>query len=364
MTTYGDHLSSSWRNQLFQFYSRTLQGINSTLPRWEVCVQQIDNSLGELLGKQFVELAFPAKSDSDARLLINGILLSMNNTIASLTWMDNITRELDLNKLKQVEYLVGGPLNPRDYEDVGLSSNYFNNVLNATSVAIRRDLSTIGGPKDAGRWYMTAPTVNAYYSPTENQMVFPAGILQIPYFDYTFPVSMNAGGIGMIMGHELTHGFDNSGRLYTGTGLLENWWQNETNNRFLQKAECVINQYNNFTISGVNLNGKLTEGENIADMGGIKLTYNAFSKLIGAGSLNLPSIVPTLSRAQLLFVAFSQGWCSKTTDEYIKLRIHTDPHSPAKFRVLGPLMNLPYFSDVFSCARNTTMNPIKRCEVW
>jgi len=293
------------------------------------------------------------------------ILSVLWKPIFNIDWMDNITRARALNKSKSVTYLIGGPTFPRNYSDVTLSpTQFFENVLNATFVAVKRNLDTIGHPTDRTQWEMTAPTDNAYYSPTKNMMVFPAGILQAPFFDEMFPREMNAGGIGMIMGHELTHGFDNEGRLYTATGKLENWWENATNAQFNEKALCVIDQYSQFNISGVSVNGKLTQGENIADMGGVKLAYNALKAFVGENDLQKYSIVPGLTQAQLFFVAFSQTWCTKTTDEYLRLLVERDPHSPAKFRVLGPLMNLEEFSKVFQCSQNSTMYPQNRCVIW
>jgi len=212
---------------------------------------------------------------------------------------------------------------------------------------------------------MTAPTVNAYYDPTRNQMVFPAGILQQPFFNHSFPLEMNLGGIGLVMGHELTHGFDNQGRVFDGTGRLVNWWEPQTSQLFDQKVQCVIDQYSKFEpLPGVFINGKLTQGENIADMGGIKNAFSTLKTMIGDDGLNTVSIVKKLNKGQLFFVAFAQTWCTVSSPENIKLRVKTDPHSPAQFRVLGPLINHPQFSKTYSCPVGSRMNPKDRCEVW
>jgi len=202
---------------------------------------------------------------------------------------------------------------------------------------------------------MYAFTVNAYYEPTSNSINFPAGILQNPYFDPSYiDISINFGGAGMIMGHELTHGFDDQGRMYDGTGKLNNWWQNATAEQFVKKSQCLANQYSQFQIlPGTFVNGNLTLGENIADNGGIKSAMNAYKSYVGT-NLNLP----------LFFVAFAQGWCAKATDEFWKTMVQTNVHSPAKFRVLGPLMNLPEFADTFQCPTGSVMNPSTRCPVW
>jgi len=210
---------------------------------------------------------------------------------------------------------------------------------------------------------MTSPTVNAYYDPSRNQMVFPAGILQQPFFNVSYPPSMNYGGIGLVMGHELTHGFDNQGRLYNGEGVLINWWDSATDKQFDSKVQCVIAEYSKFeVIPGVFVNGMLTQGENIADMGGIKNAFHAYSSL---EDISQPSIVPGYNNGKLFFISYAQTWCEKATDAYRRVQVKIDPHSPAMFRVLGPLMNLPAFADVFKCPVGSRMNnPSTRCEVW
>jgi len=289
----------------------------------------------------------------------------MKADISNIDWMDSTTRKRALVKLSMVTDMIGGPTNPKNYSTVDVKpSKFFDNVLRASTAAENYMLDQIERPSDKKQWGMTAPTVNAYYDPTRNQMVFPSGILQQPFFNVSFPMAMNAGGIGMVMGHELTHGFDNEGRDYDGTGTLIDWWLPQTSSKFDEKVQCVINQYSQFQpIPGVFINGKLTQGENIADMGGIKNSFNSFLKNAGSNA-NQPSIVPGLTNAQLFFVAYAQGWCEKVTDEYIRVQVQTDPHSPAQFRVLGPLINLPQFSDVFQCAVGTPMNPTHHCAVW
>jgi len=240
----------------------------------------------------------------------------------------------------------------------------FGNMYRAEAFNTFFSLQQIEQPSDKFQWGMTAPTVNAYYDPTRNQMVFPAGIMQQPFFNMSFPTNMNYGGIGMVMGHELTHGFDDEGRDYDGTGKLVNWWEPATSQRFNSKVQCVINQYSKFEVlPNVYINGQLTQGENIADMGGIKNSYHSYMKQYG-GSANKPSIVPKLTNIELFFVAFAQGWCEKISDEALRVQVETDPHSPARFRVLGPLINLPDFANTWQCPVGSFMNPKSRCEVW
>jgi len=211
---------------------------------------------------------------------------------------------------------------------------------------------------------MTPSTINAYYDPTRNEMVFPAGIMQTPYFNLSWPWSMNFGGLGMIMGHENTHGFDNQGRDYDGTGQLIDWWTKSSSENFNSRVQCVIDQYSQYEVlPGVYVNGELTQGENIADMGGIKNAYYAYKKLAGS-EFNNPSIIKGLSNVQLFFVAYAQGWCEVATPQALEVQVKTDPHSPARYRVIGPLQDLPEFSQVFSCPVGSYMNPRSRCEVW
>jgi predicted metalloendopeptidase len=359
-----NYLSKALRDEWFTFFRKVLNGQSQPEERYRQCIASIDAELGELLGKYFVEIAFPGSSLQDAGKLLNETLSAMRYDLNHLEWMDNVTRTNALKKLDLVDDLIGSPTNPETYSSVEIGVDYFTNVQNAETFAATDRFSTIGTPTDKQSWQMTAPTVNAYYDPTLNEMVFPAGILQQPFFNHGFPNEMNAGGIGMVMGHELTHGFDNQGRLYTGKGVLKNWWEPATSKKFDDKVNCVIQQYSKFSpIPGVNVNGNLTQGENIADMGGIKNAYHAITELLG-NQTNAPSIVPHLTRAQLFFVAFAQGWCTKASDEYYRLHAKTDPHSPPMFRVLGPLMNLPAFSTTFNCASGTPMNPKNRCEVW
>jgi len=279
--------------------------------------------------------------------------------------MDNITRGKALDKLRKVNNMIGGPTNPRNYSEVRISpTSFFFNLIESERADATIRIKQLEAPVDKTQWDMTPATVNAYYDPTRNQMVFPAGIMQAPFFNLSYPSSMNIGGIGMVMGHELTHGFDNQGRDFNGDGVLENWWEEETSRKFEAKVKCVIDQYSTYEIiKGVFINGKLTQGENIADLGGMKNAARHFQKVIG-GDADKESIVQGLTNLQLYFVGFGQTWCEKATDQYYRVQVQTDPHSPAKFRVLGPLRNLPTFAETFQCPEGTFMNPTDRCEVW
>jgi len=297
--------------------------------------------------------------------MLRQIELSMENTLNTITWMDNVTRAQALTKLYQIANMLGFPDPPYTYDDLTIHPDtYLVNSISAVFHARKRTFDAVDGKSDRFLWGMSADTVNAYYDPTRNEMVFPAGIMQTPFFNQSFPLSMNFGGIGMVMGHELTHGFDNRGRDYNEIGLLTDWWTNETSQKFEEKVQCVIDQYDTFEIlPGVFVDGKLTQGENIADMGGIKSAFHAYTRTDAANKDN-PSIVKMFTNSQLFFVSFAQNWCSLIRESRQRVLVKVDPHSPPRFRVLGPLMNLEEFATTFNCATGSPMNPKNRCSVW
>jgi endothelin-converting enzyme/putative endopeptidase len=296
--------------------------------------------------------------------MIEGIEASLGRAFADLAWMDDTTRERARGKLAQVTNKIGFPDRWRDYGALRVGGDYLGNMLEATRFEFRRQLDKVGKPVDKKEWGMTPPTVNAYYNPTVNEMVFPAGILQPPFFSRDFPRAMNYGAVGMAMGHELTHGFDDQGRKFDGTGQMREWWEPSVVARFEERAKCVEDLYSGYEVEpGVKVNGKLTLGENIADLGGIKESYGAY-KAWEAEHGAPPSPVPGLTNDQLFFLGYAQSWCQLMTPERARLLVSVDPHSPARFRVQGPLASFPAFAQAFSCAPGTPMNPANRCEVW
>jgi len=355
-------LSKPIRDEYFNFWNKILRGQNQPADRDSICIEALDSNLGELLGLYYVQIAFSGASQQEVESILSGIIGAMNTNLQTINWMDDTTRQRALEKLTKVTHLIGSPSDPDTYKDLDIGNQHFDNVQAAISRAYLAQLQSIGGKADKFEWEMTPPTVNAYYDPEKNQMVFPAGILQDPFFNDQFPDCMNYGGIGMVQGHELTHGFDNQGRDYDGDGVLEDWWLPQTSEKFDAKVQCMINQYSNFQIiPGVFVNGQLTQGENIADNGGIGNAFRAYRALVGDQVLNSPSIVSNLTNAQLFFVAFGQTWCEKATDDYYRVAVQTDPHSPAPFRILGPLMNFPSFAQTFSCPAGSYMNPQDPC---
>lgn len=356
-------LTDKFVTENFNFYGKILGGLQQPAPRWRSCVSAVDGDLGDLLGVYFAKKAFGGKSKEVAQQMVSAIEAAMTSRLQTIAWMDNQTRAKALQKISLVGNYIGYPDHIRNIS-FQLTDDYFTNYVASTKYSFFQSLGRIGKPADKAIWSMTADTINAYYDPTRNEMVFPAAILQAPYFDVSRPPAMNFGGGGMIMGHELTHGFDSSGKDYDGNGKLTNWWQPGTSQQFNDKVQCVINQYSQFEVlPGVFIDGKLTQGENVADMGGIKNSYDAYLSLYGPEA-NQPSIVPGLTNIQLFFVAYGQGWCGVARPEYLKNQVKTDPHSWARFRTLGPLMNFPSFAKTFSCPSGSYMNPTNRCEVW
>jgi len=287
--------------------------------------------------------------------MIENIEDSFGDNLNSLSWMDETTRSAARNKLNLVTRRVGYPDAFRNYSEVIVDpARYFETTLLSRTVEFNRKANLIGGPVDRSAWEMQAFEVNAYYDPSSNSINFPAGFLLPPFFDHKQDIARNFGGIGLIMGHELTHGFDDQGRLYDGTGKLNDWWTPASGKLFDERAQCLAAQYSKFEVlPGLFVNGNLTLGENIADNGGMKMTTMSYLEQ-AKGAANLP----------LLWVSYAQTWCQVATDEYVRVRVATDVHSPPKFRVLGPLINLPQFSEQFKCPIGSRMNPAKRCPVW
>ncbi|XP_044260101.1 endothelin-converting enzyme homolog isoform X2 [Tribolium madens] len=341
-------------------------------PQWRYCVQDTNNVLGFAIGAIFVREVFNLESKTQAEEMINNVRNAFKGNFAKLKWMDEDTRKAAVIKADAISDMIGYPQFIRDskqlddrYEELDVHSDtYFVNNLNINFFNLRKNLEKIKEPVNKTTWSMAPSTVNAYYTPTKNQMVFPAGILQNPFYDPSFPPSLNYGGMGVVMGHELTHGFDDQGREFDKDGNLNHWWKKKTIDLFKARTKCVVDQYNKYTINGKNVNGNQTLGENIADNGGLKAAYHAYLALMKdkPEPKTLPGL--PLNHKQLFFVAFAQVWCSAVTKEAMALQIEKDSHSPARFRVIGALSNLKEFGEVFQCPAGSPMNPKNKCEVW
>eukprot|EP00005_Dracoamoeba_jomungandri_P004977 CAMPEP_0174257170 /NCGR_PEP_ID=MMETSP0439-20130205/6331_1 /TAXON_ID=0 /ORGANISM="Stereomyxa ramosa, Strain Chinc5" /LENGTH=657 /DNA_ID=CAMNT_0015340135 /DNA_START=66 /DNA_END=2039 /DNA_ORIENTATION=- len=351
-----DLMPMAFVNETFNFFGKELSGQDEQSPRNETCVQATDAALGNILGKAFIDKAFTGQSEETVTKMIAEIIVAFNNTLLSLPWMDPQTKAQAILKLSEVTQRIGYPKNPSYYPSYEVQKGQFlMSTFAKQFYDFNETISTIGNPPDRSKWLMTADTVNAYYEPTDNSINFPAGIMQNPYFSISRELPENYGGVGVIMGHELTHGFDDQGRMYDGHGKLSNWWQNSTLEHYENSTKCMVKQYSSFEVlPGVYVNGNQTLGENIADNGGVLNAYNAYTSHVGVDNADYP----------LHFVAYAQGWCAKATEQYAKLQVQTDVHSPAKFRVIGPLMNFDAFAKTFSCPLGSTMNPTTKCVVW
>ncbi len=346
----------------FKFVQK-ITGQKEQKPRWKRCIASIDDSLGELLGKAYVAKRFMPESKSDVRAMLKGIREALDRRLPELAWMDDATRAQAKVKLAKMEELVGYPDTWREYPFAIERTSYAANVMRASAHDFERRLSKVEKPVDRGEWYMPPQVVNAYYDPNKNQMVFPAGILQPPFYSPKASLAVNMGAMGMVVGHELTHGFDDQGSQYDGDGNLKSWWQPEVRKKFDERAGCIETQYGEYEVlPGVKQNGKLTLGENIADNAGLMLAYQALVAMRAGATEQL--VAEGFDERQQLFLSLGQVWCSKATDALTKLRAATDPHSHAKWRVNGSVRNLPAFAEAFHCAEGTPMRPKSTCSVW
>lgn len=359
-------LSSAVAAENFAFFGRTLSGQKEQQARWKRCITATDEALGESLGKLWVERHFPGDSKQIALDMIEGIEKAFEKSLPELDWMDETTRSRAREKAQAIRNKIGYPDVWRDYSALEVEQGgYFANALAARAFEYARNQRRAGGPVDRDEWLMSPPTVNAYYNPTLNEIVFPAGILQPTVFHRDYPMSVNFGGIGAVMGHELTHGFDDSGRKFDAEGRLREWWEPEVSERFDERAACVEKQYGAYEVEpGLNLDGKLTLGENIADLGGVKEAHRAYRAWIAEHGEPQPPVVEGLTDEQLFFVSYAQVWCAVASPEYLRLQARTDSHSTPRYRVIGPLSNLPAFGEAFSCPVGSPMRPEKVCEVW
>jgi endothelin-converting enzyme/putative endopeptidase len=359
-------LSSAFVNENFDFYGRYLTGAKQLQPRWKRCVALTDDQLGEALGQKYVEKMFSQQSKEKMLELVGMVEKSMAADIDSLPWMSAATKQQALTKLKQVTNKIAYPDKWRDYSSVQIADgNLIANVAHTREFEEKRDLNKIGKPVDRSEWSMTPPTVNAYYSSLQNNINFPAGILQPPFYNNSADMAVNFGAIGVVIGHELTHGFDDSGRQFDGDGNLRDWWTAKDAEEFKKRADCIANQYSGYSPApGVNLNGKLTLGENAADNGGIRLAYMALMKALADKTVSdqkLDGYTPQ----QRFFLGFAQVWCQNITESASRLRAQTDPHSPGEFRVIGVVENTPEFASAFGCSAGEPMTASdKACKIW
>jgi putative endopeptidase len=359
-------LSSKFVAEDFHFKGTVLSGATENLPRWKRCVSSTDRALGEALGEVYVQKAFPPAAKARALAMVRNLEAALKSDISTLSWMGEATRRQAIIKLDAFLNKIGYPDKWRDYSTLTIDrSSLFANRLRVGQFNERRDLAKISKPVDRTEWGMSPPTVNAYYNPQINEIVFPAGILQAPFFDAEADDALNYGAMGAVIGHEMTHGFDDQGAKFDSTGNLANWWSDADLKAFQERAQCVINQFNGFEVQpGLHENGKLVVGESIADLGGLVVAYAAFQKSMAGKpqAKNIDGFTPE----QRFFLAYARVWAGSVRPEYERLLVNIDPHPLGRFRAVAPLMNMPQFAAAFQCKDGDRMvRPEKdRCVIW
>ena len=359
------YLAKQYDDEFFSFYGRTLSGAQEHHERWKRVLNTVSASIDQLVGQLYVRDHFSADSKQRMLALIANLRATLRDRLEHVTWMDQETREAALAKLDKLGVKVGYPDKWIDYDSLQITrASYIENVFRANAFNVRRDLAEIGHPVDRLEWDMSPQTVNAYYSQNMNEIVFPAAILSSPIFDPKATDAENYGAIGAVIGHEMTHGFDDNGRQYDGDGNLRNWWTPASAEKFKQRSAAIVKQFNRYEVlNGLHLNGELTQGENIADLGGVKIALGALERTPGFAHAPLDhGFTPT----QIFFLSYATVWRSNTRPEALRMDVNTDPHSPPEFRVKGPLSNLEAFYKAFSVPEGAPMrrSPADRVEIW
>ena len=359
-------LSSKFVDENFNFFGRTLTGAKELQPRWRRCVAAADELLGEAIGKVYVEKQFSTEAKARMDAMIDNLVRAYRERIQNLDWMSAGTRQEALLKLEAFTRKIGNPPKWKDYSSLRLSrDSYFLNARQAMALEEKWDIEKIDKPVDKTEWSMTPPTVNAYYSPPSNEIVFPAGILQPPFFDPLADDALNYGAIGAVIGHELTHGFDDQGSQFDPQGNLQSWWTEEDRNKFTTRAECVAEQFSGYrTSDGTNLNGKLVLGESIADLGGLTIAYHALLKSMEGKPR--PASIDGFTPEQRFFIGWGMIWAMSQRSESERQQALGDTHPLSRFRVNGPLSNLEEFAAAFGCKAGDAMvrSSNRRCQVW
>ncbi len=352
-----EELSSDFVNENFDFYLKTLTGAQQLKPRWKRVVTETDGGVGEALGKLYVADHFPPEAKQRALEMVNNLREALAERIKSVDWMDDATKQEALKKLAAFNVKIGYPDKWRDYSTLMIDRGPFvMNGIRASIFETDRELKKIGKPVDRSDWGMTPPTVNAYYNPQLNEIVFPAGILQPPFFDPKADDAVNYGGMGAVIGHEMTHGFDDQGRQYDAVGNLHNWWSPKSLAKFKERSSAIVKQFSEYEpLPGMHINGELTQGENIADLGGVKVAYAALQKALAKNPGSKEQKIDGFTPEQRFFFGWAQVWRANQREEDLKLRLNTDPHSPTKYRCNGPLSNLTEFQKAFGIPDGSPM---------
>ena len=357
-------LSDDFVQEDFKF-QQTLTGQKELPARWKRCVNATDSGLGEALGQRYVEATFGAEGKERTLKMVDALERALQQDIATLPWMTEATRKQALIKLATIRNKIGYPDQWRDYSRLTVDRNdLIGNLMRASEFEAHRQLAKIDKPTNKLEWGMTPPTVNAYYSPDHNEIVFPAGILQPPFFDRTMDDAVNFGAIGLVIGHELTHGFDDEGRQYDPQGNLRDWWTAEDAKQFEERANCIVQEYGDFvSVDDLKLNGKLTLGENTADNGGARIALMALHEMMKE-TPDADKKIDGYTPDQRYFLGFARAWCENVTPETLRLGVRTDPHSPGRWRVNGVVQNMPDFEQAFQCKAGQPMVRANACRVW
>ena len=360
-------LRHDFEDENFAFFGKVLSGRQDQEPRWKRAARSVDQNIGEALGQLYVEKYFPPQAKSRMNELVQNIKAAFFDRLQKLDWMTDATRAKAMAKFDRFTHKIGCPTTFRDYSAIEVRPNdYLGNIWRASSFETRRQLARIGKPVDRTEWHMTPITVNAYFSPTQNEIVFPAGILQPPFFDFTADDAVNYGAIGVVIGHEITHGYDDQGRQFDADGNLHAWWTEADAKAFEARAQKVVDEYDAFEpLPGLHVNGKLTLGENIADLGGVAIAYEALQRALAKDPAKRVKI-DGLTPEQRFFISFAQVWRTNIREAEQRRLVTVDPHSPGRFRATGPLVNFQVFYDAFAIATNAPMwQPIeKRAKIW
>ena len=366
LTAFAGRLPHAFDAENFDFYGRKLYGQPEQAARWKRCSNSVNGALGEALGKVYVEQYFAGDSKKKMVQMVADIEAAMDHDIDQLDWMSPATKARAKEKLRAVANKIGYPDKFRDYSKLEVKpDDALGNMERADAFENDRQLNKIGKPVDHNEWGMTPPTVNAYYDPSMNDINFPAGILQPSFYDPKQDDAVNYGHIGAVIGHELTHGFDDEGKKFDAKGNLSDWWTADDTKKFEQRTDCVVNEYGNFVaVDDVKVNGKLTLGENTADNGGLLIAYMAYLDRAKKEGVDLAAKKDGYTAPQRFYIGFAQNYCENSRPESIRNQVLTDPHSPDHFRANGAIVNQPGFAAAFGCKKGSPMVPVNSCRVW
>jgi putative endopeptidase len=367
-----ENLPKAFLDENFAFFQKTLAGQKEPTPRWKQCTQETDRALGEAVGQDWVKQHFPPKAKASMDQLVAALEKSLGDDIRTLPWMSDETKKAAEEKLAEIRNKIGYPEKWRNYAALEVKrDDVIGNVHHDAIFQRNYMLNKLGKPVDEKEWGMTPPTVNAYYASSMNDINFPAGILQPPFFDPDIDPAVNFGGIGVVIGHEMTHGFDDEGSKYDGKGNLREWQTAEDRAKFVERTDCEVKEYSGFEAAPAhgdsqaqNLNGKLTLGENTADNGGLRIAYLALLDVLAKQGKTISDQIDGYSEAQRFFLGFAQVWCQNQTEQSARQSALTDPHSPGRWRTNGSVQNFDEFGKAFGCTKGQPMYPENACRVW